>query len=313
MSRLSANLLLLLAAAIWGSTFVAQKLAFVGIDGKAVADPDSAIGAFAFTGARFLIGALVVLPLALREARRATGALDRKGQLGFVACGAALFLGAWLQQEGIIRTSVSNAGFLTGLYVAMVPVMAWGLFGRRPIWAIWPAVVACVGGTYLLNGGTLSALSEGDMWVLVGALFWALHVNLVGLVVVHTQRPLTLAASQFLVAGILGLGLAAPLEAPGIAAFVTAAPEILYAGALSVGVAFTLQVVAQRYTHPAAAAVLLSSEMVFAALAGAIVLGERLAPVQMAGGALILAGIIAVEVLPILWRQRRRAQPASGV
>lgn len=311
MSRLSANLLLLVAAAIWGSTFVVQKLAFVGLDGGPAAEADAAIGPFGFTGARFLLGALVVLPLALREVRRAKLSLDRKGKLGFVACGVALFLGSWLQQEGIIRTSVGNAGFLTGLYVAMVPVLAWGLFGRRPTWATWPAVGACVVGTYFLNGGSLTHFSEGDIWVLAGAVFWAMHVNLVGLVVGYTQRPLTLACTQFFVVGLIGLSIAGPVEAPALEAFVTAAPLILYAGGLSVGIAFTLQVVAQRYTHPAAAAILLSAEMVFAALAGALVLGERLAPIQMAGGALILSGIIAVEVLPILWRSRNVAEPVA--
>lgn len=303
MSRLRANLTLLLAAMIWGSTFVVQKIAFMGEDGGA-ADADAAVGPFAFTGARFLLGALVVLPLALRERRRAARPLDRWDALGFVLCGLALFTGSFTQQIGIIYTSVTNAGFLTGLYVPMVPVLALLLFRHWPHWAVWPAAVGCVIGTYLLNGGTLTRFAAGDLWVLGGAVFWALHVTFVGIFVARCHRPLALACVQFLTVGLAGLAAGAVVEQPSLAAFADIGFEVLWAGFMSVGIAFTLQVIGQRHTHPAAAAIILSSEMMFAALSGAIFLGERLGPAQLGGGAFILAGILAVELAPFLRRPR---------
>lgn len=303
MSRLQANLTLLLAAMIWGSTFVVQKIAFMGEDGGG-ADADAAVGPFAFTGARFVLGAMVVLPWALRENRRAARPLDRWDALGFVLCGCALFAGSVTQQIGIIHTSVTNAGFLTGLYVPMVPVLALLLFRHWPHWAVWPAAVGCVAGTYLLNGGTLTRFAVGDLWVLGGAVFWALHVTLVGIFVTRCQRPLALACIQFLAAGIAGVTAGMAAEQPSLAAFASVGFEVLWAGVMSVGIAFTLQVIGQRHTHPAAAAIILSSEMLFAALSGAIFLGERLGPAQLGGGLLILACIIAVELAPFLRRAR---------
>lgn len=301
MSRLTANLLLLVAAALWGSTFVVQKTAF---DDFGAAD---SIGPMAFTGARFLLGALVVLPLAWREGAGADVPVTRLDRVGFVACGGALFMGSLLQQIGIIHTSVTNAGFLTGTYVPLVPVLALLLWRKRPHWIVWPAALGCLGGTWLLNGGSLTRFAVGDLWVLAGALFWALHVTLVGIFVTRSGRPLTLASTQFAVAGLCGVVAAGIAESTSVAALSGALTEILYAGILSVGVAFTLQVVGQRNTHPAAAAIILSSEMVFAALAGAIVLGERLAPGQALGAAVILGCIVAVEVLPALRRPRTQA------
>lgn len=301
MSRLTANLLLLAAAALWGSTFVVQKTAFDGFG------DDGAIGPMAFTGARFLLGALVVLPLAWREGRLAAGPVRRLDRLGFVACGGALFSGSLLQQIGIIQTSVTNAGFLTGTYVPLVPVLALLLWRRRPHWVVWPAALGCVAGTWLLNGGSLTRFAPGDVWVLAGAVFWALHVTLVGIFVTRSDRPLTLASTQFVVAGLCGVVAAVAVEPVSVTGFSGAAGEILYAGILSVGVAFTLQVIGQRNTHPAAAAIILSSEMVFAALAGAIVLGERMALGQAFGAAVILGCIVAVEVLPVLRRPQAQA------
>lgn len=309
MSRLTADLALLCAAIVWGSTFVVQKVAFLDETGAVAEGPD-ALGPLTFSGIRFLLGALVVLPLALREARRARsaghGATRPVDRLGFVLCGVMLFLGTVTQQIGIIGTSVTNAGFLTALYVPLVPVLALVLFRKAPHWAVWPGVLGCTAGTWFLNGGRLDGFSDGDLWVIGGALFWALHVICVGTFVGRSDRPIGLACVQFLTVGVLGTAAALAIEAPTWAALSGATFEILYAGLLSVGVGYTLQVVGQRGAHPADAALILSSEMVFAALAAAIVLGERLTPAQGAGAALILCSIIAVEILPFLRKATRR-------
>lgn len=303
--RLIADLTLLLTAILWGSTFVVQKLAFVD-DTGAVATGDDTLGVLAFTGSRFILGALVILPLALRERARAPMVTARGDRWGFVLCGVLLFVGSYTQQVGIIHTSVTNAGFLTALYVPMVPVLALILFRTLPHWAVWPGAVGCTLGTWFLNGGRLDGFSEGDLWVIGSALFWALHVIAVGTFVGRSSRPLGLACTQFFTVGVLGMAGAFMVETPSLGAMTDAAFEIGYAGVLSVGVAYTLQVVGQRGAHPADAALILSSEMVFAAIAAALVLGERLTLEQMAGAALILVSILVVEALPFLHAKRRR-------
>lgn len=298
MSRLQANLVLLLAAAIWGSTFVVQHMAM------------DTIGPHVFTGARFFLGALVVMPLALREQRR----LKNRGEaikplyfIGMVLAGCALFTGAILQQIGIIYTSVTNAGFLTALYVPTVPLLTMILFRKAPHWAVWPAAFGCVGGTYLLSsGGGAISLQVGDLWVISSSIFWACHVVLVGVVGSRSKAPLTLAMIQFFTASALGWAFAFGTEDVTLAGLADGFWGIAYAGFLSVGVGFTLQVIGQRHTEPADAAILLSMETVFAAVAGAVFLAERLAPVELLGCAMILSCVLAVEVLPLLWRRRRR-------
>lgn len=317
LSRLRASLLLLLVAFIWGSAFVAQKTAFPEAGSEGGGDPE--LGPLAFTGLRFLLGALIVLPFALREGRRATtsgaGPMPRRWVVAFGGVGVVLFLAAWTQQIGIIGTSVTNAGFLTAVYVPLVPVLGLALFRQpvRPI--IWFGALGSLTGAWFLTGAAgvgLSALSAGDLWVLVSALFWALHVILVGQSMARLPRPLTLATVQFAACALLGCGAAALLEPTTLAGLGAVWPELLYAGGLSVGVAYTLQVVAQRHTPPAAAALILSTEMVFAALAGAVALGERLAPGQWIGAALILASILVVEVSAAVAGRRRGPGPAAS-
>lgn len=290
MTRLQANLLLALAAMIWGSSFVVQQ---IGV---------GELGTISFTGARFLLGALVILPLALRQLakRRAEGYhFSRRDQLGILCTGSILLTAAVLQQHGILRTSVTNSGFLTALYVPLVPVLGLILLRRRVHFAIWPASIGCFIGTYILSGAHEVRLAVGDLWVISSTLFWAGHVMLVGIMAGRTQAPLVVAAGQFLVCGIGGLLLGLVIESPDLAHFSGALWGIAYMGIFSVGMAFTLQVVGQRHTPAADAAIILSAETVFAALGGMIFLGERLSLFQLSGAGLILAGILAVELLPL--------------
>ncbi|BAL23921.1 DMT family transporter [Azoarcus sp. KH32C] len=291
MRRAQANALLLVAALIWGTAFVAQQAGMRDV------------GPFTFTGVRFLFGVVIVAPLAWWELRRLARSgvrLDARDLIGGCLLGAVLFLGAAFQQIGVGGTTVSNAGFLTVLYVPIVPVASALLLRERLHWSVWPASFGCLAGTWMLGGGALSALSVGDLWVIASAVFWAAHVLLVGRLATRKGAPIAVAMLQFLVCGLLGLAVGAAGEVVSTDALVRALPSITYAGVLSVGLGFTLQVVAQRHTQAADAAILLSCETLFAALAGRVVLGESMSVEQMAGGALIFACVMAVQLLPLL-------------
>lgn len=291
MSRIQANIFLLLAAVIWGSTFVIQKLVFLG---------DSELELFTFTALRFGLGALVVLPFAWHESAKAFEPINRYTLVVFALIGSILFGALVFQQRGINLTSVTNAGFLTGLYVVIVPALALVLFRKLPHWSAWPASCGCLGGLYFLNGGSLTEISTGDLWVIFSSFFWALHIVLVGMFAASSGRPLTLACIQFSAGALLGFICTITFENPTLEVVMGFWPEILYAGAISVGIAFTLQVVGQRYTHPTDAALILVLEMPFAALAATLFLEEQLSPMGFIGCCIILASVIGAEILPLL-------------
>lgn len=281
--------LLLLVSLIWGTTFVAQQLGMADV------------GPLMYTGVRFLLGALIILPLAWREhARLADRGIrpDTRDRLAAAGLGLLLTLGVVMQQIGIITTSVSNAGFLTALYVPLVPLLGWIVDRQRPHPSLWPATIGCLVGTFLLGGGTLTAFNTGDLWVIASTVFWAAHVLWVGRVAGRKGNPIFVALTQFLVCGLLTTSAGALLETTTLSGLWGALPAILYGGVLSVGIGYTLQVVAQRHTRPAEAAIILSSEVLFAALAGALYLGERLATLQLLGGLLIFLCIVGVQILP---------------
>ena len=295
MSRIQANLLLTLAAMIWGSAFVVQQIG------------TGDLGTISFTGARFLLGAFVVLPFAVRQFRRVhrdERAFERRDWIGLFATGLVLCTAAVLQQHGILRTTVANAGFLTALYVPLVPIIGLVVLGRRVHWSVWPASAGSLIGTYIMSGAEGLNFRIGDLWVISSTLFWAVHVILVGIMASRTRAPLVVPTCQFLVCGIAGLAVGFIVEGPQAADFLGAVYGILYVGVFSVGMAFTLQVVGQRFTPAADAAIILSSETVFAALAGFVFLGEHLSTVRMAGAGLILCSILAVELLPMLGKPR---------
>lgn len=299
MRRLHANLLLLLAALIWGVTFSIQQMAM------------EHIGPVLFTGIRFCLGALVVLPLAIREwrAKRLEGwALNQdRGALPWLAVtGTVLFLASQFQQFGIAATTVANAGFLTALYVPLTPILALLVLRQVPHPAIWPAAAACLSGAYLMSGSALSDIQAGDAWVILGALFWAVHILLIGAMTRRIGAPFVISCIQFAVCGLWGLSWGGASETLTLDNLIGAAPMLAFSGLLSVGAGFTLQVVAQRHTPAADASVILSAETVFAALAGAVILGEALGALELTGGALILAGVLAVELLPLTFAKVRK-------
>jgi drug/metabolite transporter (DMT)-like permease len=286
MNRWQANALLLLVALIWGSAFVAQNHAMTHL------------GPMAFTGIRFLAGALVVLPLALREQRtlRQRGhPLGGINTLQIAGLGALLWLGAVLQQVGIQTTSVTNAALLTALYVPAVPLLGWLLTRHRPPSLVWVAGLGCVLGTYLLSGAGPLGLNQGDVWVLASVLPWALHVLLVGEWAHRMEAPFTVACGQFALCAAVSLAWAAVAEPFSLHSLRGAASAIAYTGIISVGIGFTAQVVAQRYAKPADSAILLSSEVLFAGFFGYVLMGDRLHATGGWGAALILASLLLAQ------------------
>jgi len=289
-SRTQANLLLLLVALIWGSAFVAQAHAKVGVE------------PYTFTGVRFLLGALIIAPFAWRDLRTVARREVRPGRremMGVLVLGLLLMLGAVFQQIGINGTTVTNAGFLTALYVPLVPLISWLLLRARPHWSVWPTSLGCLVGTWLLSGAEQVAISSGDLWVIASSLFWALHVMLVGRVADRLAAPFLVAAGQFLVCGVACLLWAVFTESISLAGIRLAAMPILYTGIISVGIAYTGQVVGQRYAEAADAAIILSAETLFAALFGFLLMGDRLSAAGLAGCALILVCILAVQLMPL--------------
>lgn len=296
MTRTTANMLLLLIGALWGLGFVAQSTAM------------DAIAPLYFTGIRFGVGALVLLPFALFESRKHDAtAITRKQTGQFITLGCLLFGALAFQQVGLLTTSITNSGFLTGTYVLLVPILAVIVLRQRPHFIVWPGCLLVLAGIYLLSGGNFAALTIGDAQTLVCAVFWAAHVLYLGQVVGGKQGVFRLAFIQFTVCAVLGVLGGLAVETVNMAGISNALPEILFAGGVSGGLAFTLQAIAQRHTTASQAAIFLSSESLFAALFGAWFLSERIGTVGLLGCALIFTAILLVELLPSWQRQRTQS------
>ncbi len=301
MSRYSANALLLLAGAIWGFTFVAQQTAMEDV------------GPFTFIALRFLVASIVVLPFALRESAQGKSGDTPLPPLRvihfaqYALVGLSLFLGMAAQQVALQTITVTNSGFLTSLYVIFTPFLGVLLFMQWPHFIVWPASLLAVAGIYLLAGGSFAALSYGDLLTIGGAVFWALQIVLIGRFIGHSNRPLALAVVQFAVTSLLAFSVALVFESWSVRQIMAAAKEILFAGVFSTGIAFSLQVIGQRYTSAPQAAIFLSSESLFAALFGALVLSERIGVIGLIGCGLIFVAMLAVEVIPE-WKHGKAVQ-----
>lgn len=281
--RIKADLALLAVSVIWGSAFVAQRVAAIHS------------GVLYFNGLRFLLGALVLLPFAL-AARQERSRLKVMLSPGVILAGALLFGGAGLQQWGLRYTTAGNAGFITGLYVVLVPLILALVWRQRPRRVTWAASLLAAAGLYLLSAGGSLDLNPGDGLELGGALLWALHVILIGRLVRRTG-VLTLAIGQYLVCGLLNLfaGLLLETNPATLQGLAASWAAILYTGILSVGLGYTLQVIGQRVAPPADAAILLSLEAVFAATFGWLLLGEQLALPQLLGCSLMLSAMLLAQ------------------
>ena len=299
MTRGQANLLLLIAGAFWGAGFIAQSTAM------------ETLGPIWFIGLRFAVATLVAVPFALLEASRAKAPVRPAHHAGFVLIGFVLFAAAATQQVGLLTTSVTNSGFLTGLYVVFTPILTVLVLRKKPHWVIWPAAAMATFGIFLLSGGQLAALTVGDMLTIVCALLWSVQMIFVGIFAGRSGRPITLSLVQFAVCAVLGCAAGFFFEPVSLDAIAGALPEILYAGIFSSGIAFICQNVAQRYTTAPQAAIFLSSEALFAALFGVLLLGETISPIGYVGCAIIFVAMLAVELVPELAKARRnRTQTA---
>ena len=277
------NIMLMITALIWGFAFVAQR---VGMDH---------IGPFAFNGIRFALGGLSLIPLIVYMDRKNGAPRMSLSTLLFgMLVGLVLVGGASLQQVGLVYTTAGKAGFITGLYVVLVPLL--GLFFRQPAGAhIWIGAGVAVAGMYLLGVKEDFTIERGDFLELLGALFWAVHVQLIG----HLSKridPLKLSSIQFLTCSAVSLAVAFFFETTTADSVRGALVPILYGGLLSVGVAYTLQVVAQKHAHPSHAAIIMSLESVFAAFGGWLMLGETLSVRGITGCALILGGMVLSQL-----------------
>lgn len=286
---LKADTLLLLTAAIWGFAFVAQR---VGMEH---------IGPFLFNAIRFALGSLSLLPLIYlgmgngRSESTPPIPISKGTRIaGSLLAGSVLFGGASLQQIGIVYTTAGKAGFITGLYVILVPII--GLkWGRKASTGTWIGALLAVTGLYLLSVTEKFTIDKGDLLVLMSAFMWAAHVLWISWLSPR-MNPLILASSQFAICSIFSLLAASALEPIILGSILAAAVPILYGGLCSVGIAYTLQVVAQRDAHPAHASILLSMEGAFAVLGGWLILNETLSLRGLAGCGFMLAGMVLSQL-----------------
>lgn len=285
--RVIANILLMITAAIWGFGFVAQRIGA------------QFVGAFTFNGIRFALGALSLLPLIYvldkKNAHKVREKITFKGSiLPGMIIGSVLFIASTFQQVGMKYTTAGNGGFITGLYMVFVPLF--GIFLKQKIGKnAWAGVFLAVIGLYLLSVNDDFTISYGDLLVLISAVFWAIHILSIDKFAKEIDS-LKLSSLQFATCSVLSLASAFIFETVTLDGLSGSMIPLLYGGLLSVGVAYTLQVVAQKDAKPSHAAIILSTEAVFGAVGGALLLSETMSMRGAIGCALILAGIVLSQL-----------------
>ena len=294
MSKTVSLLSALLCTFIWGTTFIAQD---TGMDD---------IGPFTFNAVRFFVGFLAIVPLAfLFEIKKFKSEfkLDLKTfvVLSFLI-GLSLFLGSALQQVALLYTDVANAAFFTIFYVPMVPIIIF-IFKKKSIhWSVWPSVVLCLIGGYLLTNFYDATVRLGDTLVILGALFWSTHIIFTGIIITKYNLPLTLGAIQTLLVALFSFVIGLIYEEFIIKNILNEIVSILYAGILSGGFAFVLQIYAQKNITPAPAAIIFSLEGVFATIAAWFLLNQVLGINNLLGCFFILCGVLLSQLLPLIKR-----------
>lgn len=293
--RALGNLLLILTALIWGTAFVFQRVGMESLD------------PYTFNAVRMALAAIAIGAAALVRARTnpPTEQERRDTLVGGLCCGALLAAASLFQQVGLVYTTAGKAGFLTAMYLLLVPVLGVLLLGRRERALTWLAVLLGVGGMYLLSMQGGFSLSRGDALVSICAVLFAGHILCCDL---FSRRadPLALSAIQFAVTSLVSLVPALLTGAPQIGQLRAALVPIVYCGLVSGGLGYTLQMIAQRFTDPTVASLLMSLESVFAALAGALILHERMSARELIGCAILFAAILLVQ----LAQQETQKEPA---
>ena len=287
MKKTISFLCLVVCTLIWGTTFVAQDS---GMDN---------IGPFTFNSVRFFVGFLAVSPFFFFFEKKKMKIEKSKFYKLIIPVGFFLFLGTVFQQVALIYTDIANAAFFTIFYVPMVPIIVYFLFADKLHWSIWPSVFACVLGGYLLSDINNSVVRLGDTLVFIGAIFWALHIIYIGKIIKQFDLPFFIAMLQNLIVALLSFLLVVMFEEIDFAKIKLETIEILYAGILSGGAAFALQLFGQRNISAAPAAIVMSLEGVFAAIAAWIILNQILGINNIIGCSLILGGVLLSQLAPI--------------
>ena len=286
MKKTISFLCLVVCTFIWGTTFVAQDS---GMDN---------IGPFTFNSVRFFVGFLAVSPFFFFFEKKKIKIEKGKFYKLIIPVGFFLFLGTAFQQVALIYTDIANAAFFTIFYVPMVPIIVYFLFADKLHWSIWPSVFACVLGGYLLSDISNSVVRLGDTLVFIGAIFWALHIIYIGKIINQFDLPFFIAMLQNLIVALLSFLLVVMFEEIDFAKIKLETIEILYAGILSGGAAFALQLFGQRNISAAPAAIVMSLEGVFAAIAAWVVLNQILGINNIIGCSLILGGVLLSQLAP---------------
>ena len=275
---------------IWGTTFIAQD---TGMD---------KIGPLTFNAARFFVGFLSIMPIALLiEKKKISEEINNNKKLFFKLLfwiGLFLFLGTFLQQTALLYTDVANAAFFTIFYVPMVPIILFFIYSKSIHWSIWPSVLFCLFGVYLLSDFSDATIRLGDGLVILCALFWALHIIFIGNFIKNFNLPLFFGALQALVVSFFSFIFAIFFETITISNILNESISIIYAGVLSGGIAFTLQIYAQKNISPAPAGIIFSLEGVFATIAAWIILNQILDVNNIIGCFLIICGVLFSQLLP---------------
>ncbi len=282
---MGSNLLLALTAFIWGVAFVAQS---VGME---------YVRPFTFNACRFLIGGIVLIPCIVlfdKKNKRKEPKNQKTAVVGGICCGSILFAASSFQQFGVASTTVGKAGFITALYIVIVPLL--GIFLRKRIpWSVWVSVVLATIGMYLLCMTEGLKVGKGDIYVFVCAICFSFHILVIDYFSPKTDG-VVMSCVQFFTAGIISAIMMLIFENPKLSAVFAAWAPILYAGIMSCGVAYTLQVVAQKNTDPVLASLILSLESAFSLLAGWVILGQKLSPKELGGCGLVFCAIILAQI-----------------
>ena len=289
MSNTKANLLLLLASLIWGTAFVSQAMGM------------GHIGPFTFSFSRTLLGCLVVLPLSLIFEKNNLKIILCNKNLLFLACitGVVFFVGMNLQQYALLKSQVANASFLTTLYVPIVAIISRFIFKSQVYWFVWIAVLLCIYGSYLLTSNQTYEIQKSDGLLFLSGVFFAFHIILIDIFIKKFTSPFSFALIQYIIVLVLSFIVAISFENPSLQNIRLEWFEIVYCGIMSTGFAYTIQIVAQSKANPAPAAIILSMESVFAAIAGWIIMDQYLDRYKLLGCLCILIGVILVQLIPM--------------
>ena len=280
----------LICTFIWGTTFIAQDTGM------------RVIGPYVFNGVRFFVGFLALVPFYLLLEKKNTYKVISKNKTKFfylsILIGLFLFFGTVFQQVALLYTDVANAAFFTIFYVPMVPIIVFFLFKKNIHWSVWPSVILCVIGGYLLTNFHDTTVRLGDTLVVIGAIFWSLHIIFIGKIIKEFNAPILIGLIQTMIVSVCSIILALLFEDFILKNILDQKIQILYAGILSGGIAFVFQIYAQKNISPAPAAIIFSLEGVFATIAAWIILSQILNFNNILGCSFILVGVLISQLLP---------------